>query len=450
MAEQVPDILCDLVNPPFISGNQNSARDPFLEPLRRQDFQFDSSQTDHGSSHTFMNRSQCSYDKKEQLPVDLLSGSQRVNPSNIKPPNFTSNQISLCSPSKKSDLSFQRKIPPLNLRHKPRPAKVLQIPSESSPISVNDSAISTKYEEIIKEYTGKLKFDDNDSVFSSFSVKDMVLLGEIGAGVSGTVYIVEHQSSKLKMAAKMMKWNPQLEEQKRILMDLKTMSIQKSEYIVFYYGSLIVKDNVWLYMELMDSCLDKVLKKYGPLPEEIVGKTVVATLSALHYLKSVHGIIHRDVKPSNILINNSGQIKICDFGISKKLVESCAETRGAGPTAYISPERLDIDLKEYDVRADVWSLGITVIELLTGKLPYSNCKSDMEVMSQIFQDPPPRLPDIFAVSKECRHFINLCLTKDFKQRPKFQELLEFSEFIKIYQTKDIAVSTWFISLSENK
>ena len=445
MAEQVPDILCDLSKRPYVPSNQSSGTHP------RQDLQFDFSQTDNVLSHPFMNRSRCPCDATVSQHLHInLSDSQRVHSSNIRPPNFKSKQSPLFSTSKKPDLPYQKKIPPLNFKHKPRPGKLLQIPTESSPISVNISPISTKYEEIIQEFTGKLKLRDGESSFSSFSMEDMVRLGEIGVGVSGTVYIVEHKSSKLKMAAKMMKWNPQLEEQKRILMDLKTMSIQRSEYIVFYYGSLIVEDSVWLYMELMDTCLDKVLKRYGPLPEEIVGKVVVATLNALHYLKSVHGIIHRDVKPSNILINNLGQIKICDFGISKQLVESCAGTRGAGPTAYISPERLDIDMKEYDVRADVWSLGITVIELLTGKLPYSNCKSDMEVMSRIFQDPPPRLPDVFAVSKECRHFINLCLTKDYKQRPKFQELLEFSDFIRIYKTKDVAVAAWFISLSENK
>eukprot|EP00800_Vazella_pourtalesii_P004656 TRINITY_DN15390_c0_g1_i1.p1 TRINITY_DN15390_c0_g1~~TRINITY_DN15390_c0_g1_i1.p1 ORF type:complete len:450 (+),score=26.91 TRINITY_DN15390_c0_g1_i1:118-1467(+) len=449
MAEQVPDILRDLAKRPFITHDQNQVRSPFSEPHRHHDMNFDSSHLDHEISHNPI-RYQNDNMVSQQLPLDFLSDSTCVHTSNIQASNFKSKPVSLYIPSKKPELLVPKKMAPLNLRQKPRHGKLMQIPSEPSVMLANASPISTKYEKMIKEYTGRLKFRDDECTFSSFSVEDIILLGEIGVGVSGTVYIVEHKISKLKMAAKMMKWNPQLEEQKRILMDLKTMSIQKSEYIVFYYGSLIVKDTVWLYMELMDTCLDKVLKKYGALPEEIVGKIVVATLNALHYLKSVHDIIHRDVKPSNILINSSGEIKICDFGISKQLVESCAETRGAGPTAYISPERLDIDLKEYDVRADVWSLGITVIELLTGKLPYSNCKSDMEVMSQIFQDPPPRLPDIFAVSNECRHFLNLCLTKDYKQRPKFQELLEFSDFIKIYQTKYVAVATWFLSLSEKK
>ena len=306
--------------------------------------------------------------------------------------------------------------------------------------------ITAKYEEIIQKFTGKLKIDNESNSEVAISEDDIELCGEIGEGVSGTVYIVEHKASKIKMAAKKMKWKPHLEEQKRILMDLEIMAIQNSKYIVVYYGSLVSKDIVWLYMELMDTCFDKILHNYGPLPEDILGKVVVSTLNALHYLKSVHDVIHRDVKPSNILINQKGEIKMCDFGISKQLVESCAKTRGAGPTAYISPERLDIELKEYDVRADVWSLGITVIELLTGKLPYSHCQSDIEVMSIIFQDPPPRLPELIAVSQDCRDFIELCLTKDYLKRPKFQELLECSKFVRIYLTEDVQVATWFSSL----
>ena len=340
-------------------------------------------------------------------------------------------------------------VPPTGLRIK---QKYLPELSSKDPNVINETLLASrpitmKYEEIIEKFTGKLKMNNDANSEVAISEDDIKLCGEIGEGVSGTVYIVEHKASGLQMAAKKMKWKPHLEEQKRILMDLEIMAIQNSKYIVEYYGSLVAKDNVWLYMELMDTCLDKIIHNYGPLPEAILGKVVVATLNALHYLKSVHDVIHRDVKPSNILLNKRGEIKMCDFGISKQLVESCAQTRGAGPTAYISPERLDIELKEYDVRADVWSLGITVIELLTGKLPYSHCLSDIEVMSKIFQDPPPRLPEPIAVSQDCRDFIELCLTKDYQKRPKFQELLQCSQFVRVYETKEVQVSTWFSSLS---
>ena len=318
--------------------------------------------------------------------------------------------------------------------------------NQSKDISKVKSSISN-FEEVIQRCTGKLNIPNVISEVP-ISETDIELCNVIGAGVSGTVHIVKHKPSGFTMAAKKMKWNPQVEEQKRILMDLEIMSIQKSPYIVIYYGSLVCDDSAWLYMELMDTCLDKLIRKYGPMPENIVGKVVVSTLRALDYLKSVHGIIHRDVKPSNILIKRNGEIKMCDFGISKQLVESRAETRGAGPTAYISPERLDIELKEYDVRADVWSLGISVIELLTGKLPYSHCVSDFEVMSKILKDPAPSLSEDLPVSQECRDFIGICLRKDFRIRPNFRDLLGTSEFVKIFETKEVDVAGWYLSLNE--
>lgn len=94
-------------------------------------------------------------------------------------------------------------------------------------------------------------------------------------------------------------------------------------------------------MELMDTSLEKFYKfvyekKREEIPEEILGKICVATVNALNYLKEEYKIIHRDVKPSNILVNRQGQIKMCDFGISGKLVDSIAASRDAGCQLYMA------------------------------------------------------------------------------------------------------------------
>lgn len=100
-------------------------------------------------------------------------------------------------------------------------------------------------------------------------------------------------------------------------------------------------------MELMDTSLEKFYKfvyekKNEEIPESILGKIVIATVNALNYLKEQHKIIHRDVKPSNILVNRSGMIKMCDFGISGKLVDSIAASRDAGCQLYMAVSILPI------------------------------------------------------------------------------------------------------------
>ena len=96
----------------------------------------------------------------------------------------------------------------------------------------------------------------------------------------------------------------------------------------------------------------------------MIGKITVATVKALNYLKEKLKIIHRDVKPSNILLDGDGNIKLCDFGISGQLVDSIAKTRDAGCRPYMAPEKIDPQRnKGYDVRSDIWSLGKIVCEM---------------------------------------------------------------------------------------
>ena len=159
-------------------------------------------------------------------------------------------------------------------------------------------------------------------------------------------------------------------------MDLDVvMKSADCEFIVQFYGAIFKEGDCWICMELMDCSLDKFYHFIfddlnEAIPEPIIGKITVATVNALTYLKEKLKIMHRDVKPSNILLDKTGAIKLCDFGISGQLVDSIAKTRDAGCRPYMAPERIDPQrAKGYDVRSDVWSLGITLIELSTGKFP---------------------------------------------------------------------------------
>ena len=144
-----------------------------------------------------------------------------------------------------------------------------------------------------------------------------------------------------------------------LYLELFTTCLKHHIFVMFF------QSDVWICMELMATCLEKLLKRLKePIPERILGKVTVATVKALHYLKEEHGVIHRDVKPSNILLDERGNIKLCDFGISGRLVDSKAKTRSAGCAAYMAPERIeppDPTHPIYDIRADVWSLGISLV-----------------------------------------------------------------------------------------
>lgn len=192
------------------------------------------------------------------------------------------------------------------------------------------------------------------------------------------------------------------------------------------------------------SSLDSISKNFGPVRVDVLGKIAEAVLGGLTYLYQVHRIMHRDIKPSNVLLNSKGHIKLCDFGVSSELENSVADTF-VGTGTYMAPER--IQGSPYTVKSDVWSVGLTIMELAIGKFPFapdSESADDdedggpqgiLDLLQQIVLEPSPRLPKSDAFPQILEDMITKCLLKDPKQRPTPQELYVSTSPLMTYREK---------------
>lgn len=271
------------------------------------------------------------------------------------------------------------------------------------------------------------------------STDDLIEICELGRGAYGVVEKMRHKQTNIEMAVKRIRHTVNTTEQGRLLMDLDvSMRLSNYPYAIQFYGALFKEGDVWICMELMKTSFDKFYKKVAEdktlIPEKVLGKISFAVVSALEYLHSKMKVIHRDVKPSNILVNDNGEIKLCDFGISGQLVDSLAKTLTAGCKPYMAPERINPPKGQhgYDIRSDVWSLGITMVELACLKFPYSKWTTPFDQLKAVVEEPSPTIPQDHGYTEGLHQFISLCLKKDFFERPKYDVLLTHP-FVLVHQ-----------------
>ncbi|KAK7734716.1 MAP kinase kinase Wis1 [Cytospora paraplurivora] len=214
-----------------------------------------------------------------------------------------------------------------------------------------------------------------------------------------------------------------------ILKELVILHECSSPYIIDFYGAFFQEGAVYMCIEYMDGgSIDKLYA--GGIPENVLRKITYSTIKGLKSLKDEHHIIHRDVKPTNILVNTRGQVKICDFGVSGNLVASIAKTN-IGCQSYMAPERISGGAMSagadgtYSVQSDIWSLGLTIIECAMGKYPYPEEVSStiFSQLSAIVEGDPPGLPEE-GYSDQARDFVKSCLNKNPKMRHTYPMLLQ--------------------------
>ncbi|CAH1377855.1 hypothetical protein MTP99_019254 [Tenebrio molitor] len=293
---------------------------------------------------------------------------------------------------------------------------------------------------------------------------DFEKLGELGSGNGGVVTKVRHKSSGLIIARKLIHLEVKPAIKKQIIRELKVLHECNFAHIVGFYGAFYSDGEISICMEYMDAgSLDLILKKAGRIPENILGKITVAVLKGLSYLRDKHAIMHRDVKPSNILINSSGEIKICDFGVSGQLIDSMANSF-VGTRSYMSPERLQGT--HYSVQSDIWSLGLSLVEMAIGMYPIPPPDADtlkaifetkndnespdhtkgprpmaiFELLDYIVNEPPPKLPS-GLFSADFKDFVDRCLRKNPDERADLKTLMNH-DWIKKAESEDVDIAGW--------
>ncbi|XWS10882.1 hypothetical protein CRYUN_Cryun38cG0036200 [Craigia yunnanensis] len=269
----------------------------------------------------------------------------------------------------------------------------------------------------------------------SANPSDYRLLEEIGNGASATVYRAIYLPSNNIVAVKCLDLdrcnNTNLDDIRR---GAQIMSLVDHPNLVRAYCSFVVDRNLWVVIPFMSegSCLHAMKKAYPHgFEEPAICSILKETLEALDYLHR-QGHIHRNVKAGNILLDNNGTVKLSDFGVSACMFDSgdrqrCRNTF-TGTPCWMAPKVLQPGTG-YNSKADIWSFGITALELAHGHPPLSKYPP-MKVLLMTVQNAPPRLDydGDTKFSKSFKEMVAMCLVKDQRKRPTGEKLLKHSFF----------------------
>lgn len=280
------------------------------------------------------------------------------------------------------------------------------------------------------------QLDENE--WSQLAAEGDIVHDEIiGEGTGGSVLKCHLKNRSTFFALKTITTDPNPEFQRQMLRELNCNRFCKSDYIVKYYGTFIEEKNasIFIAMEYMGGkSLDAIYKKVkslgGRIGEKVLGKIAESVLKGLSYLYD-RKIIHRDIKPHNVLLDWEGNVKLCDFGVSGEVVNSLATTF-TGTSYYMAPER--IMGQPYTVTSDVWSLGLTLLEVAQGRFPYHSTDEakktiplmPIELLSMILEFTPSLQDEPgegIIWTSSFRSFLDYCLTKEAKKRPNPNQML---------------------------
>ena len=288
-------------------------------------------------------------------------------------------------------------------------------------------------------------FESTPKVQYPTSASDYAVKEEIGRGVSAKVYRAECIPLGETVAVKMLDLEDDPGHLEEIRREVASMSMVSHPNLVMAHCSFVEGQFLWVVMPFLSggSALN-IMKWSHPkgLDEASIATILKELLKALDYFHR-NGNIHRDIKAGNILIDHDGSVKLADFGVSAASWGSGTKPHSTfvGTPCWMAPEVME-QVDGYDFHADIWSLGITVLELCHGHAPFAKYPP-MKVLLMTLQNPPPQLEAEQAetghhFTRGLRDFVSVCLQKDPKRRPSAAKLLEH-RFLKEAKKPDFLV-----------
>ncbi|KAL0914621.1 hypothetical protein M5K25_014984 [Dendrobium thyrsiflorum] len=250
----------------------------------------------------------------------------------------------------------------------------------------------------------------------------------IGSGTFGNVYRATNRHTGALCAMKEVNIIPDdpksAECLKQLEQEIKVLSKLKHPNIVQYYGSEITEDRFFIYLEYVyPGSINKYVQEHcGAMTESVVRNFTRHILKGLAYLHSTNNI-HRDIKGANLLVDVNGAVKLADFGMAKHLSRAAPALSLKGSPYWMAPEVVQATMNKdvgYDFAVDIWSLGCTIIEMFTGKHPWSGLEGAAAMFKVLHKDPP--MPE--TLSSEGKDFLQRCFLRNPAERPTANMLLD--------------------------